>query len=92
MILRNLMISAGLITAAGFAYAQTDAGSEPKRKTNRLMEEVVVTAQKREEDSQDVPIAISAFSGEKLDAFGIENTGDLQKITPGLNGTYLILR
>ena len=88
MILRNLMISAGLITAAGFAYAQTDAGSEPKRKTNRLMEEVVVTAQKREEDSQDVPIAISAFSGEKLDAFGIENTGDLQKITPGLTFTY----
>jgi iron complex outermembrane receptor protein len=54
---------------------------------NRLLEEVVVTAQKREQDSQDVPITIAAFSGEKLEAFGVKNTQDLQKITPGLTFT-----
>lgn len=53
-----------------------------------MLEEVTVTAQKREESSQDVPIAIQAFSGEKLDAFNIEDTADLQKITPGLTFTY----
>jgi iron complex outermembrane recepter protein len=51
---------------------------------NRLIEEVVVTARKREESSQDIPIAIAAFSGEKLDAFGVESAQDLGKITPGL--------
>ncbi|CAA0110611.1 Pesticin receptor [Zhongshania aliphaticivorans] len=54
------------------------------KKQNRLLEEVVVTARKREEDSQDVPIAIAAFSGEKLDAFGVESATGLAKITPGL--------
>jgi iron complex outermembrane recepter protein len=58
-----------------------------QKSANRLLEEVVVTAQKREQDSQDVPITISAFSGDKLEAFGIKNTQDLQKITPGLTFT-----
>lgn len=56
--------------------------------SSRLLEEVMVTAQKREEDSQDIPIMISAFSGEKLDAMGVDSTSDLQKITPGLTFTY----
>lgn len=55
---------------------------------SRLIEEVMVTAQKREEDSQDIPIMISAFSSEKLDAMGVESTADLQKVTPGLTFTY----
>ncbi len=55
---------------------------------SRLVEEIVVTAQKREENLQEVPITINAFSGEKLDAFGVESTADLQKITPGLTYTY----
>jgi iron complex outermembrane receptor protein len=54
---------------------------------NRMLEEVVVTAQKREENSQDVPITMAALSGEKLEAFGIEQTSDLEKIVPGLTFT-----
>lgn len=65
------------------APAATSAG--PK---SRLVEEIVVTAQKREENLQDVPIMISAFSADKLDAVGVEATADLQKITPGLTFTY----
>lgn len=60
----------------------------PRRPSSRIVEEVIVTAQKREEDVQDVPIMINAFSGEKLDAFGVESTADLAKITPGLTYTY----
>lgn len=55
---------------------------------SRMIEEVMVTAQKREQDSQDIPIMISAFSSEKLDAMGVESTADLQKVTPGLTFTY----
>lgn len=61
------------------------AYSETNR--NRMLEEVVVTAQKREENSQDVPITMAAIGGEKLEAFGIEQTADLEKIIPGLTFT-----
>ncbi|EED36380.1 outer membrane protein [Luminiphilus syltensis NOR5-1B] len=42
-----------------------------------LLEEVVVTARKREESGQDVPIAISAFNSEQLDALKVRNLTDL---------------
>ncbi len=54
---------------------------------SRLVEEIVVTAQKREESLRDVPVSVQAFSGEKLDAMGITDQTDLQRVTPGLNIT-----
>ncbi len=48
------------------------------------IEEVVVTAQKRAENLQDVPIAISAFTGENMKDMGVENLTDLGKFTPGV--------
>ncbi len=78
-----------LAISSPFIALAANAQDEPaaKKKTNRLLEEVVVTAQKREENSQDVPITMAAIGGEKLEAFGIEDTADLQKITPGLTFT-----
>ncbi len=60
------------------------AKAEARRPSNRLVEEIVVTAQKREENLQDVPISVQAFTGGILDARGIETTEDLPRITPGL--------
>ncbi|WOX05649.1 TonB-dependent receptor [Microbulbifer pacificus] len=48
------------------------------------IEEVVVTAQKRAENLQDVPIAISAFTGDSMKAMGVQNLTDLGKFTPGV--------
>ncbi len=45
---------------------------------------IVVTARRRDENLQDTPIAISAFSGETLEQRQIVNTQDLEKITPNL--------
>ena len=36
-----------------------------------VLEEVVVVAQKREQNVQDVPIAITAFTGEQMNALGV---------------------
>ncbi len=49
------------------------------------LEEVIVTARRREEALQDTPVAISAFSAEDLQIQGIANTRDLQLSVPGLN-------
>ncbi|HRH75929.1 MAG TPA: TonB-dependent receptor [Cellvibrionaceae bacterium] len=49
--------------------------------------EVLVTAQKRSENLQDVPISVAAVSGSKLDEVGVENIEDLTKLVPNIHLT-----
>ena len=58
---------------------------EPAAPSNRVLEEIVVTAQKRKENVLDVPVSIQAFSAESLDARGITDQTGLQLATPGLD-------
>ena len=46
--------------------------------------EVVVTATRREERLQDVPISLSVFSQEKLDSQGLRSIDDLTRLSPGV--------
>jgi iron complex outermembrane recepter protein len=48
------------------------------------LDEIVVTAQRREERLQDVPVAVSAFSLDQLESRGIDDIGDLNALAPGL--------
>lgn len=48
------------------------------------IEEVIVTAQKRSESLQDVPIAVTAITGDTMKALGVTNASELVAITPGL--------
>ena len=50
----------------------------------QVLEEVVVTAQKREQNIQDVGIAVTAFSGEQLEQLGVTNTTEITQQSPGL--------
>ena len=59
-------------------------GGFPAAAQAQVIEEVIVTAQKREQNMQDVGISISAFSGEQLTELGITDSTDLVAITPGL--------
>ena len=51
----------------------------------QTLEEVIVTAQKREQNIQTVPIAISAFTTEALRAKGVTDIHSLSNITPNVN-------
>jgi iron complex outermembrane recepter protein len=55
------------------------------------LQEVMVTATRRSERAQDVPISIQAISAEQLDTLGIQSMDDLSRVTPGVtfqrNGT-----
>lgn len=53
--------------------------------TAQVLEEVMVTAQKREQSAADVPVAISAFSGESLETLGLTDTRDLTALVPGFS-------
>ncbi len=50
-----------------------------------VLEEVVVTAQKREQNASDVGIAVSAFSGDQMKALGLESSTELIDFTPGVS-------
>ncbi len=49
-----------------------------------VLEEVIVTAQKRVENVQDIPVTINVVTGETLDIFSIRDTNDLANSVPGL--------
>lgn len=58
--------------------------SEPVRAADDSLEEITVTAQRRTESAQDVPIAMSVFSAQQLEQLGIESSSDLTRLTPNL--------
>lgn len=75
--------------AAGPAWAQTTSAAEPEGQAPQAesygIEEIVVTAQKRAENVQDVPIAISAFSSEALQERAVGSIAQLSAIAPNVN-------
>ncbi|MCR5876073.1 TonB-dependent receptor [Phenylobacterium sp. J426] len=75
----SALVIAGLC-AAGPASAQDDAQGS-------VIEGIVVTAQKREQNLQDVPIVVNVVSGQQLQDAGVRDVKDLQVLTPGLSVT-----
>src|SRR5258706_11589842 len=88
---RQLVTLIGGLLIAGAVFAQAAVSQAPARASSGELEEIVVTAEGREERLQDVPISISAFSQEKLEAMGLRSIDDLTRLTPGVtfsrNGT-----
>ena len=77
--------SALLAGAAWFVVADVAAAQAPVAAGDSTkVEEVVVTARRREESLKDVPVAVSAFSAEKLSRAGASDITDLQRSTPNL--------
>ena len=72
-----------LATSAVLAAAAISSSAYAQQASNTI-EELVVTAEKREQSLQDVPVAISAFTDEKRDLIGISSVFDLTNFTPGL--------
>ncbi len=83
--MRMNKLSAAILAATGLAVA---SGGHAQEVTEEgLLEEVIVTATKREESIYDVPIAISAFQEEMLFKAGITDLIDVGKFVPNLNVT-----
>jgi iron complex outermembrane recepter protein len=56
----------------------------PRQASAQALEEVVVTAQKRAQNLQDVGVSVSAISGDELQTLGVQSTQDLSHVVPGL--------
>lgn len=61
------------------------AQSADTEETTITLEEITVTARKREESLQDTPVAVSAFTAENIQNFSMESIDDIARYTPGLS-------
>ena len=82
--MRRLALTTSLIALA-FSSAPAIAQPPAESAAEEGFAEIVVTAQKREENLQDVPAAISVVTGEALDQRGVVNLTSLQQLVPSLN-------
>ncbi len=90
----GLVLAAACLPAAAHAQEtgkpeqprQDKAGAVTKTEEDAVkrVEEVVVTARRREESLQDTPVAISPFNLETLEARQVQQTQDLERIAPSL--------
>jgi iron complex outermembrane receptor protein len=84
----RLYACTAITAAAGLfglqAHAQAPAG-QANAAAPASVSELIVTAEKREQRLQDVPVAITAFSAEQRSLIGIETIQDLTNFTPGLH-------
>jgi iron complex outermembrane recepter protein len=71
-------------TVLGLAIALASASSGVTAEESFALEEIVVTAQKRAQSLQDVPISVAAMDGDKMAEAGIENLQDLSAYVPSL--------
>ena len=71
------LATAIIVAFSANATAQTDAGDEP------FIEEVIVTALKREQALLDTPISVSAFTGNYLEDIGASQMADFLQSAPG---------
>ena len=53
-----------------------------------ILEEITVTAQRREQNLQEVPIAITAFTGTQIDRLNIQGATDYLALTPNVSFTH----
>jgi iron complex outermembrane receptor protein len=85
----QLLASAIMIanfTFAGHAVAQAapQQAAQDAAADDTKLEQIVVTAQKREQNLQDVPIAVTALSQNALQANRVTNVNDLSGLAPGV--------
>ncbi|MEM1113174.1 MAG: TonB-dependent receptor [Pseudomonadota bacterium] len=78
----NLAVAVALSLTSGAVNAQ-----EPVRQgaSSALLEEVVITARKREEGAQDVPVSVSAFNAGQLDALKVRDLTNLSVGMPNVS-------
>ena len=83
----RLVAAVASLFVASTAVGQTETGDSGVEETARLplLEEVVVTARKREENLLEVPVSISVFSSNLIDEAGIVEPRDFFELSPGLD-------
>ncbi len=78
-----LASSVSLLTIAAFSNANAQSNTRSAEQATRV-DEIIVTAQRREQASQDVGVSLSVVGGEQLDEKGISVVNDLENAVPNM--------
>lgn len=70
-------------SALGLVWALAGAASAQQAEPATQLDEVVVTAQLREQSAVEVPFALTAYNGERLERLGVQDFEELSAFTPG---------
>ncbi|MEQ3513923.1 TonB-dependent receptor [Pseudoalteromonas sp. BZB3] len=84
---RNLSPIAAAMAFALSSFSSTSVMADEAKAEDKKIEAITVTATKRSQVIYEVPIAMSAFSGDDLDSQGISDITDVGKFVPNLNIT-----
>jgi iron complex outermembrane receptor protein len=79
-----LLLGASLVTCSAAAAAQTAPPAAKDDPAATQLGEVVVTAQRREESLQKVPVAVTAFSAQQIEQLRVVNVRKLDAVAPNL--------
>src|SRR5882672_519945 len=87
MNIKSVIDGCVVLLLAGITGVANSAGTEESEASasRTQLTEIVVTAQKREENLQKVPITMQAYSGEQLQKAGVSQLTDITKLAPNLN-------
>src|SRR6202790_3349025 len=77
-------LAMGALAFQATAWGQQAASTAPQQPSGDMLMEVIVTAQRRSENLQNVPIALTALSADQLAQAGINSTTELGLVTPAL--------
>src|SRR5688572_14126834 len=80
-----LLASSALLTVTATAQTQS---TPPPPESRAQLEEVLVTANRREESLQDVPVSVTALTADVLERSNVRELGDLVNLSPGLVIAY----
>ena len=101
---RSALLCGSVLAVASMPFASTANAQEgAERRGTHDLEEIVVTATRRESTVFDVPYSISVLTGEAMERSGVQDLSDLVRAVPGIayleqgprvanNNSYIILR
>jgi iron complex outermembrane receptor protein len=81
---RAIRITASLSVIAALSFSTSAVAQDQPEESSAQLEDIVVTAQRRSENLQNVPIAVTALSAERLTGAGIQSAQDLSLVTPAM--------
>ena len=81
----QVSVAVAMAIAASMLFSEPVAAQQTPAASDNLISEVIVTARRREETLQQVPLAITAIGGPELENRGIENLGGLNSVIPNLS-------
>jgi len=84
-IIHRILSTSARVALTGLALSLAAPAAAENSDNNRGIEEIIVTAQKREQSINEVGMSIDVATGEKLADYGITDTADLGKVVSGFN-------